>query len=185
MAGRHGIKPQIMQYKNKAVETIMRQMMESLPEFNTRRKAGQWKGIIFALAETFPEDREQMYSEAFSKPEGPRRKTKAKITRSKPKTAAGKKPPCPDCPPAVFGRSGFAAGSNTPAPRVAKAGTADKEQASEPSKWGNVDEVLEAFEGSTEAMLAYCQASGVNLPPNIKDPKKIAGYIVNHENPDQ
>lgn len=175
-----------MSYKSKTVEIIMGAMMGSLNEFNKRRKAGQWKGIILALAEAFPEDRDAMTEQAFSKPEAPRRKTKAKITRRKPQTAAGSKPPCPGCPPAVVGRTGTAAGSNTPAPRVARKGKPQSEAETEKAPaWSSTAEVIEAFEGSTEAMVAYCQAKNINLPGNIKDPKKIAGYILNNETPDQ
>lgn len=170
-----------MEYKSERVKTIMGAMMEGLNEFNSRRKAGQWKGIILALAEVYPEDRAAMMEEAFSKPEAPRRKTKAKITRRKPATASGRKPNCPDCPPAILGRTGTAAGSNTPAPRVARKGKPETEtETGSSAPWQTTDEIIEAFEGSTEAMTAFCQAKNINLPGNIKDPKKIAGYILKH-----
>ena len=163
-----------MDYKNETVSTVMAALLGSLQEFSDRRKMGQWKGIIFALGEVYPEDRAQMIKDAFPEQKPEPRKTKAKITRSKPVTAAGKGQPCADCPGAVFGRTGSAAGSNTPAPRVARKGKAKEE----PAQWETTEEVVRAFEGSAEAMTAYCQAKQIKLPGNIKDVAKIANYIL-------
>ena len=175
MARGYSLNYMTMDYKSKTVEAIMETLLGSMQEFSDRRKMGQWKGIIFALGEVYPEDRAQMIKNAFPEQKPESRKTKAKITRSKPATAAGSGKPCADCPGATFGRTGTAAGSNTPAPRVARKGKAKEE---EPPRWETVEDVVTAFEGSAEAMTAYCQAKQIKLPGNIKDVGKIANYIL-------
>jgi len=179
-------------FKNDAVTAIFTALMEHKVDFLDRRKPGQWKGILLALAEAYPEDSREIVARAFPKSERTGRQGKApkiermadKYKRQTQKSKLSTSKPCSDCPGSD--RVVHSAMKLDKPPRVVKGGklvkgkTEEPEHTPEEAPWSTPEEVLGAFEGSREAMLAFAQAKDIKLPPNIKDEEKIATRILDH-----
>jgi len=175
-------------FKNDAVNAIFSALMEYKVDFLDRRKPGQWKGIVLALAEAYPDDSRQIIATAFPKEKRKGRTGAApKIERMRDKyermkgqgRLAQKAGGCKDCPEnnkVVHSAMSL----EKPARRVVGGKEIEPKAEPEEAPWSTVEELLEAFEGSTEAMLAFAQAKGVKMPGNIKDQEKIANYILEH-----
>jgi hypothetical protein len=167
-------------FKSEHLQKLGEDLLDLMPVFESRKKGAHFRSIFMSLAQVFPEDRDTIYNlftlQKKEIPTGPR-------VVKKNRGASSKKPGgCDGCPDPATTIS-----SDNPGPKATRglyAGspTGPQEQAQEDKEEQTIlyslEDVVEHFEGSTEAMIAYCQALEIKLPGNIKDPEKIGKRIM-------
>lgn len=182
-------------FKNEPVEQIIGWLEENRDEFTARKAGAAWRAIALATADTFKEDRPQIYESLLGSENqrGPIIKSGgATITRLTPTdpVITGASGGCKDCPD-----TGAAASSGKPL-RVLKVGknkttgepvtsntgadSADNAavNTAEPGFFSPED-VLERFEADSEMMIAYAKQNGIDVGRATK-PETLAERIFNH-----
>lgn len=164
------------EFKNEAAYDLATTLQNHMVQFLTRKKGQEFRMIIMTISEVFQEDRykvRQVLSDGkIEQPTG----GGAKIRRAKDEGHAIMKneQPCDGCP----GSADFIIQENL---RVIK-GDQPKESTAkkidpDTEPFTSEADILDRFTANANAMLAFCQDKGIEIPNSVKKPKTIAKYI--------
>lgn len=175
------------EFKNETLEEIVKRMIILLPEFERRRKGHYWRSIITNLGEVFKEDKNAVKQLAMpNKTASKKKSTGAKVTRFKDLDRTFEaQPPCDGCP-------GSAAYIVTEAQakilRTKKATQESRERAAifdlTLNPFTSEADIIQRFEENPEAMKAWAEYQGINIPSSVKKAATMAKYIFEHFNTD-
>lgn len=183
------------QFKNEFVADFVKMMDDNKDEFTKRKKGQNWKSILFALCDAFPEDRSKVF-ERFT----PRSRTAkipsggAKITRYSGQPIQTVVP-CDDCPGGKIEiqpqgasvrviRTGGEETTLPEAPEIVVENNNITSKAAQPEEeslsFDSVEEVLAYFNSDPDDMRAYAKHNNIPVGRSTK-PETLANRILNHQ----
>jgi len=163
-------------FVNENAEKWYHFLNDQIDLFIELRKGAVFRGIVFNIADTFPEDKFKLRSLVVQKEEI-KGGGGAKITRASDQNLNSLQPPCEGCP----GSAGY---TNVGGQVVAQKNASTKKATStidpELNPFESEEDIMDRFQGKANAMIAFCQTKDIELHPSIKKASTIAKYIMEH-----
>lgn len=171
-------------FENQAVQQIMDALLPNITVFEERKQGPAFKAIVLTVAGVFPEDRFKIYNSIGASVR--RKETKpgggATIYRGKSLEAVRKRglSGCDNCPD--YTASDQVPGSRRPANKKATVVATRKPKVKDVEKttFETIEEILDTFQGSANAIIAWAQANDIAIPSSVSRADTAAKHVLQH-----